>query len=175
MVGKRKARTTSLKSSIAALLLGAAFLLQSCDGTLFHSFKSVGNMEWSRCDTLEFTYSNSRAGAAVVCAGMSIEVRHTASYRFKNLLVRAEVLNSCDSTIVVDTLSCVIYDDNGIRCGSTTGTMYQQSSEPSVFHFPQADTLKIRLSHIMDEERLQGVCDVGIKLVESSAPCRHQF
>ena len=175
MVEKKKARTTNLKSSAVIFLMCTAFLLQSCDGTLFHSFKSVENMAWSRCDTLEFTYSNSWAGAAVVCAGMSIEVRHTASYRYKNLLVRAEVLNSCDSTIVVDTLSCVIYDDNGIRCGSTTGTMYQQSTEPSVLYLPQADTLRIRLSHIMDEERLQGVCDVGIKLVESSAPCRHQF
>lgn len=176
MAGEIKARATSLKSSVAIFLFSTALLvLQSCEGTLFHSFRSVEGMAWSRYDTLEFIYSAGGQGSPLACADMSLEVRHSSRYGFKYLTVRAEFLNGCDSIIAVDTLYCTIYDDNGLRNGSTAGILYQQQSEPVALSLPGADTLKIRLSHIMNEELLQGVCDVGVRLVEPSAPCRRQF
>ena len=64
----------------------------------------------------------------------------------------------------VDTLHCQIYDDSGYRLGSTAGSLYQNVSNDVFVEASPSDTLMLRLSHIMSDESLAGVCDVGLRL-----------
>ena len=96
---------------------------------------------------------------------LSAQVRYNADYKYKNLLMRVETMNMTDSALLsVDTLCCRIYDDNGRRLGSTAGTLYQSGSAEVFVNASSDDALLLRLSHIMADRALLGVCDVGVKL-----------
>ena len=97
---------------------------------------------------------------------MSVETRTTAAYRFKNVVVRAEYLNVCDSLLGSDTISISVFSDKGRRLGATAGMLYQHSSRMGHVDLPKGDSVVIRISHIMSDEILHGITDVGIKLVD---------
>ncbi len=150
---------------IKNLLLLAAMVLLSCDGTVYHSFKEVDSRSWSPCDTLSFVYEGSDRHGGENAMNLSAQVRYNADYKYKNLLMRVETMNMTDSALLsVDTLCCRIYDDNGRRLGSTAGTLYQSGSAEVFVNASSDDALLLRLSHIMADSALLGVCDVGVKL-----------
>lgn len=150
---------TILKRASSFLL--SLLLLCSCDGTLFHSFSSVGG-EWYRNSAVEFVYAG-QFSSSVVC-GMQVEARTDASYRYKNLVVRVDYLTMRDSLLACDTLPVFIYGDDGYRIGATAGMLYQQESNVVLPDVSFADSVVIRLHHLMPDEALKGVHDVGVKL-----------
>ena len=152
-------RRTILKRASSTLLL--LFLLCSCDGTLFHSFYSVDG-EWERDSVAEFTYC-ARYYPDAIC-GLRIEARTDAAYRYKNLAVRAEFLNTNDSLIACDTIPIIVYGNDGHRVGATAGLLYQQESDIIFPNISFRDSVFIRLNHIMPDDALKGVHDIGIKL-----------
>lgn len=158
MKDARKARAILLRASSALIVL----MLCSCDGTLFHSYRQVDE-GWLRDSALLFTYVGD--GSAVSVGGMFLETRTDASYRYKNLAVRAEYLNAGDSLLAADTVHVKVYGDDGQRKGYTAGMVYQNSSEMSVINILSGDSISIRISHIMPDDTLHGVFDVGVKLV----------
>ena len=150
---------TILKRASSFLL--SLLLLCSCDGTLFHSFSSVGG-EWHRYSAVEFVYAG-QLSSSVVC-GMQVEARTDASYRYKNLVVRVDYLTMSDSLLVCDTLPVFIYGDDGHRIGATAGMLYQQESNVVLPDVAFSDSVVIRLHHLMPDEALKGVHDIGLKL-----------
>ena len=159
MTNEIKRRTILKRASSTLLLL---FLLCSCDGTLFHSFYSV-NGEW-KCDSVaEFTYC-ARYYPFATC-GLRVEARTDAAYRYKNLVVRAEFLNTSDSLMMCDTIPIIVYNNNGHRIGATAGMLYQQASDIVSPNISFRDSVIIRLNHIMPENTLKGVHNIGIKLI----------
>ena len=159
MIDVKKARTTLIGAS--SILL-SFLLLCACDGTLFHSFHSV-NEGWQRHNELEYIYDGRHLGSGK--CGMYLEARTMAKYRYKNLVVRAEYMNTRDSLLVVDTIPLAVYDDSGRRSGATAGILYQQKSNMCFLDLPAGDSVVIRLSHIMPDETLEGVADVGVRLI----------
>ncbi|MBR2318839.1 MAG: hypothetical protein IKA52_04110 [Bacteroidaceae bacterium] len=137
-------------------------MLCACDGTLFHSFRSL-NGGWQRGNNLVYMYDGRYMSAGVY--GMYLEARTIAGYRYKNLTVRAEYYNMRDSLLAVDTIPLVIYNENGSRAGATAGMLYQQSSDMRLVNLPAGDSVVISLSHLMPDETLKGVTDVGVRLV----------
>ena len=147
------------------VLLLAFVLLVSCEGTVYHRFEQVDNSGWALHDTLQFVYEGS--SLVTVGPGMeyAIQVRYDANYKYKDLCVRVETWNVCDTLLIsVDTLCCHIYDDSGRRLGFTAGTMYQNECMIQPLAASCTDTLLLRISHIMDDDSLQGVLDLGVRL-----------
>ncbi len=96
---------------------------------------------------------------------MYVETRTTARYRYKNLVIYAECRDKSDSVLYSGTVPIVAYDSNGHRVGSTAGMLYQQKSDMILMNLPACDSLSIRLLHSMPENLVEGVEDVGVKLV----------
>ena len=137
-------------------------MLCGCDGTLFHSYRRLGG-EWQRDSVVEFTY-DAHSSPDVLC-GLQVEARTDAPYRYKNLVVCVELSSIGDSLMACDTLPIMVYGDEGHRVGSTAGMLYQQSSKlilPKAFF---GDSVVIRLRHLMPDEALEGVHDIGVKLI----------
>lgn len=150
---------------IKYLLLLAVLALTSCDGTVFHCFKQVSSRAWSPDDTLSFVYEGTEVSGDGNALKMCAQIRHNSDYKYKNLFVRVETLDMRDSTqLSVDTLCCRVFDDSGRRLGSSAGTLYQNSSSEVVVDASPSDTLLLRLTHVMADSALAGICDVGIKL-----------
>ena len=146
----------------------AVLALVSCDGTVYQSFKQVSSSSWSPKDTVSFVYEGvNKPGSGGTAHKMSAQVRYNTDYKYKNLIMRVETIRISDTLLLsVDTLHCQIYDDSGYRLGSTAGSLYQNVSNDVFIEASPSDTLMLRLSHIMSDESLAGVCDVGLKLTK---------
>lgn len=156
---KRVTRTILQKASSALLLL----LLCACGGTLFHTFSPLDG-EWQRGTAVEFVYGGQEYYNGK--CGVRVEARTDVAYRYKDLVVRAEFFDMCDSLIAVDTFALAVYGDEGLRVGSTAGMLYQGGSNILQPDISSRDSLVIRLYHLMPDEMLEGVHDIGVKLVD---------
>lgn len=148
------------------LLFAAVVLLTSCDGTVYHRFESIDGGRWAKEDTLSFIYDGGTSLAADAGIAVAVQLRYAAAYKYRNVVVRVESFGTGAEVLSVDTLCCEIYDDDGRRLGSTAGTMYQNGSDAVVVPATCADTLFLKVSHIMDEGVLPGIFDVGVKLTK---------
>jgi gliding motility-associated lipoprotein GldH len=158
MTGVRIRIIIKKASSFLLLLL----LLCSCDRTLFHTFSSVGG-EWHRDSVVEFVYAGESSPSRL--CGMQLEARTDASYRYKNLVVCAGFFNMNDSLLTCDTLPIFVYGDDGHRIGATAGMLYQQESNVVLPDISFRDSVVIRLHHLMSDDVLKGVHDIGVKLM----------
>lgn len=142
-----------------------AFVLVSCDATVYHHFQPVDNEGWCATDTLTYVYEPSSESSAGSDAEVVAQVRYGADYRYKDLCVRIETLKAVDGTLLsVDTLLCQMYDGRGRRMGATAGAMYQNGSSAVVIPVSLADTLLLKLSHIMADDTIKDIYDVGLQL-----------
>lgn len=145
--------------SNSLLLCVALLAFAACDNR-FHRYNSVGGA-WSRNDTVRFVCSPA-SGSAPLAAYAG--VRCMPNYPYKQLLLRIEVETSPTSCAMVDTVLCDIYDDNGHWNGSTAGLLHQMEFYISTYDFSVYDTVTVRMTHAMDDEILQGISDVGLRL-----------
>ena len=157
---ERRVRAVLRKLS---LLLVAVVSLASCDGTVYHRFEQVDSAGWAASDTLSFIYDGNSIAADAAVA-VAVQLRYAAAYEYKNMCVCVETSKAGGGLLSVDTLCCAIYDDDGRRLGSTAGTMYQNSSDTVLLPAMCSDTLCLKVSHIMDDDTLCGIYDVGVKL-----------
>lgn len=153
-------RKISLRANKIFLLV-LLCLYCSCDGVLFHDFRTVAVDGWGRCDTLEYVYEKGFVKDTAVL--LSVDVRTVASYPYKDIVVAVEALDTAGGVFCKDTFVCAVYDDNGRRVGHTAGIIYQQSSESMAISLPYQTNL-LRLSHLMPDSLLCGIFDVGIKI-----------
>lgn len=146
-----------------------AFVLVSCDATVYHHFQPVDNEGWCATDTLTYVYEPSSESSAGSDAEVVAQVRYGAKYRYRNLALRIETMRACDSVLLsVDTLCCRMYDERGRRLGATAGAMYQNSSNAVVIPASLTDTLLLKLSHIMAGDTIKELFDVGLRLSAAS-------
>ncbi len=153
-----------LKASKWLLLL--VMLFAACDSTLFHRYASFESRIWNRADTLCYRFDNSSSMRNGHMYSICIEARTTAAYKYMNMVVRVEAFASGDTLPqAVDTLLCEVYDGGGRRKGPTAGLLYQVESEVKPLPELVGDTLTFKVSHIMEEDALDGIADVGLKLM----------
>lgn len=149
------------------LVLLAVLLLVSCDGTVYHRFEQIDGAGWSSADTLSFVYEGNAASSSSRDSkpvAMTLNVRYGAGYRYRNLFVLVQSFRSDTLLLSSDTLCCPVYDDRGRRQGCTAGSIYQNQSQTIQLPASCADTLVLKVSHLMDEDPLQNIFDVGVKL-----------
>lgn len=171
--GIRKSLERMLQRASKPLLSLFALSLASCSGTLFHEYRALDDTCWSRSDTLMFIYDRSHE-SGVAGYELTFEARVDASYPYKNIVASVLVNGKQETEIFADTLVCEVYDGNGNPNGATAGILYQVSSEPIYIDAIEGDTLFMRVSHIMDNDELGGVYDVGLRICSSSGRGQRQ-
>lgn len=178
--GIRKSLAGMLRRVSKPLLSLFTLSLASCSGTLFHEYRAIDDTCWSRSDTLMFIYDRSHE-SGVAGYELTFEARVDASYAYKNIVAGVQVNGKLkaengkqEMEIFADTLVCEVYDGNGNPNGATAGILYQVSSEPIYIDAIEGDTLFMRVSHIMDNDELGGVYDVGLRICSSSGRGQRQ-
>lgn len=151
----------SPKGPSRIIFLLTVLLLMSCGEYSLHSYHSVGG-EWYKGNSFAFMQDSAlHSGADSV--DLYVGVRYSAAYKYKNLCMLVAISAGGGSVLFCDTVCCDIYDDAGYRNGSTAGALYQ--AEYYVASLPWNNIHTICLQHIMRDSILQGVYDVGVKLV----------
>ncbi|NLZ96022.1 MAG: gliding motility lipoprotein GldH [Bacteroidales bacterium] len=136
----------------------------SCNqGEVYYKFTPIPKNEWSKnqeyCFLLDSLSVSSTGNYAI-----SVEVLHNISYQYKNLSLLLEQ-SVGDSTLLKDTLECILVDSDGRWIGSGNGATRQLSVLYKT-NFKIDTTLhnKICVRHTMQDLKLKGIEKVGLKV-----------
>lgn len=145
-------------------------ILAACqNNTVYHSYEPVSLDGWSKSDTLVYTLPNSiPAGKYEV----EIGIRHQESYPYRDLWLEIGH-NTQDSLVyVTDTLQLFLADEAGNKTGDGPCGLYQ-CGLPYKASLPiraEGSTRAFRIVHIMTDNPLTGISDVGIRLRRLESP-----
>lgn len=158
--------------------------------TVYHVYYPVSENGWSKQDTLTYTLPDSlKAG----CYQLEVNVRHTEAYPYRDIWLElaferrkpqqffsasVEQEDSLDNNKpdipidsmvwVRDTFHLYLADEQGRWLkGGTIGSLYQFSASARPFCLSDADGKTFRIVHIMKDNPLQGIHDIGIRLFQS--------
>lgn len=138
---------------ITSLLL--LFLCTSCQkNTLYHSYQPVNQAGWYRDDTLSYQLSTPITITNETLQ-YEIGIRHKDTYPYRDIWL---MINQ-------DTVHVYLADTTGYWHGSGIGNIKQYTN---TFQTKQAvgDSIKeFRVSHIMQDTPLHGICDIGIRIM----------
>lgn len=139
-------------------------LLTACQiPTVYHSYQPIPIDGWSKNDTLTFALP---ASVPTGTFEVTVGVRYEMNYPYRNLWL-AISHNTTDSlTYATDTLQLILADEKGNRHENSPGGLYQ-CSFPLRTGFPIAQEgtgRNFRIVHIMRDEPLRGLSDVGISI-----------
>ena len=139
-------------------------ILAACQNNIiYHSYTPVPLDGWNKSDTLVYTLP------ASIPAGtyeMTIGIRHQESYPYRDLWMNISTNVKDTSTYTTDTLQLFLADKTGNWNGNGPGGLYQFTKlyTPSFTIAQDSASRNIRIVHIMTDNPLKGISDVGIRL-----------
>lgn len=148
---------------IIPISIYSVIALTSCqkhDG--INVFEPVDVDGWAKTDSVTFNIPNTEKSKEYE---FSVQCRITRNYAFKDLWleVMQEYGDSAHHTTIIDTLCMTLADDNGNFNGNGRSLLeYQEKLRKIILR--EDDQATIRISHIMNEDPLKGIHDIGILL-----------
>lgn len=151
--------------SLFFILMGACHT-----DTRFHEYRSVSEGDgWDKSDTLVFDLPSEVVGGTYQ---MEIGIRHTGSYPYRDIWLSVTQGEGAPLFSHTDTLHIFLADENGRwnQHEGAIGGLYQlvyRCDSPVVL---AADSLarSFRVTHLMRQNPLPGVSDVGVRLFLTS-------
>ena len=159
MKNQPKNKTSLLKSLI--LLFIASFYTACDEQTVYHSFQSLPTEGWQRNDTLFFNVS---VADSATLYNVSVEVRNRNNYPYQNLPLLIYYDSPEIPNIKRDTLELRLADNAGIWLGDGWGGLYQSTLPAGFIRIGKAGEYRFKIIHLLPDEVLPGINDVGIKL-----------
>ena len=164
MTARRTARTKAA-AAIALTATLAAGLAACTDGTVYDSYKPLG--EWERADTASFRIPP--AGATGTYA-TDVNIRTNGNYPFMALTIIVDrTVMATDTALAAaattrsDTIDCRLADEKGSSTGSGLSNFQHTFRLPDT-ELRRGDSMVVSIRHNMMRETLPGIEDVGIKL-----------
>lgn len=151
---------TFLRKSLI-LLFAASFCMACDEQTVYHSFQSLPTEGWQRKDTLFF---NVMVPDSVTLYNVSVEVRNRNNYPYQNLPLLIYYDSPEAQNIKRDTLELRLADSAGIWLGDGWGGLYQSTLSAGLIRIGKAGEYRFKVIHLLPDEVLPGVNDIGIKL-----------
>jgi gliding motility-associated lipoprotein GldH len=158
------------KHDIFRVLAGLLFtVLVSCSGGEDYScFHHIKNGKWCRDSLLVFTIDSLIHSPGAIY-DVTVELTINRGYPYRDLWLQIDQ-NLTDSHVRTDTLRYLLADEYGKWLGSGAGGL-NHFSLPCRSFMPRDSVYNYRLTvrHAMDDDLLQGVEKVGIKIAEADA------
>lgn len=138
-------------------------LLVSClsKSKQIHSYRSIPNQTWVWGDTLLYSCQLSDLLARYQLA---IEFRHNDHYPFQNLALWYSISPINEAAICSDTLNFMLCNEQGQWRGRKWSNLFEGSIPASTFTIPHSGEYTIRLLHIMHNDTLTGLYDLGVRI-----------
>lgn len=135
-------------SCLLLVLLGFV----SCqENTLYHTFLPVNAAGWDKHDTLLYTLPLTVTQPS---DRYEIGIRHKDSYKYRDLWL----------TVNQDTLHLYLADSIGNWKGKGIGDIRQCTFPIRLNPVPQDSVHELRVTHIMQDNPLSGIHDIGIRI-----------
>lgn len=135
-------------------LLFVILLTISCqNSTIYHSYQPVEKTGWNKNDTLVYSLPQALPNQFYQ---YEIGIRHKDSYPYRDIWL----------TINQDTVHLYLADTTGYWKGRGIGNT-RQATFPIRLSLPSQDSIReFRIHHIMQDQPLNGILDVGLKIEE---------
>ena len=129
----------------------------ACQDILYYTlYQDLPKKEWDSNDAICFSIPSAEQDLDVT---VTLGVRTTTSFRYKDIVARVEVLEG-DSVLSVTPLNLTLYtDENGLRKGMLLNENY---SKPQPFHMQAHHNYTLRVTHLMRLNPLDEVMSVGV-------------
>lgn len=162
--------------------------------TVYHIYQPVSEEGWNKKDTLIYMLPDSLAAG---CYQLELDVRHTGNYPYRDIWLEMaferrkpqdfsadmpdrDSLDIPEQDIPVDTMMWVrdtvhlyLADEQGRWLnGGTIGSLYQFRATTGKFCLTNKDGKTFRIVHIMKDNPLQGIHDIGIRIYHTPADSR---
>lgn len=136
-------------------------LCAACTGnTMFHSYKSLPADGWDRRDTVCFQLAKAKED---VCGTLTIGLRTKAHVGIRDIVLAVEQCNEKSEVIRRDTLRCPLTNAEGdALSGGVNLRQYETQGLP--FLMREGKSASIRIHHLMRQETMQGITELGIRL-----------
>lgn len=143
-------------SSFLTLVL----LFGACGNKVYDRFCHTPLEGWEKNDTLSFAVPKI---ANTGLYGIDLSLITSASYPFQGLTLIVEQHILPSKRTEIDTLSCVLFDQNGRSKGRGI-SRYQYEFHVNDHHLSSGDSLFVTVRHDMKREILPGISDIGIQI-----------
>ncbi len=154
-----------LKPGILFSIFASAILLCSCDdASLFEENRSIPDTGWDSSNVISFNVDIKDPSTP---ADFYINVRNADGYPYSNLylFIKTKFPNGKRS---VDTLECMLADENGKWIGKGMGDIYDNRIPfKKNVRFPLAGTYTFEIGHGMRITPLPLIMDVGLRIEKS--------
>lgn len=139
-------------------------ILAACQNNIiYHSYAPVPLDGWDKSDTLVYTLPNS------IPAGnyeAEIGIRYQESYPYRDIWLEVSHNTKDTLTYVTDTLQLFLVDEAGNKTGNGLCGLYQCDLpyKASIPIRTEGSARTFRIVHIMTDNPLTGISDIGIRL-----------
>jgi len=154
------------KLLIFSLTAFCVMLLSSCDSSrVFDDYKNIEEGQWDRELIINFDVD---IQDSISRHNLYINIRNSGDCPTSNLWLFVKTI-APDSTILVDTIECILSDMSGKRYGSGIGDIYDLRVDfKRDIIFPIKGKYKFELEQGMREAIIPGITDVGIRIETAS-------
>lgn len=163
---------TSGRNRLALLyLLLYSLLLSSCNSSVvFTGSAPVPQNRWDVMNSLVFDVP---VTDTLISNDVMFTIRTGSAYPFRNIFLFVKT-SSPDGREISDTLEYSLADDKGIRYGKGFGDIRElRLPYKSNVFFPSSGTYRFTIMHGMRKEELEGIYDLGLKILKTSKQNSH--
>ena len=153
---------------IKPIIIAIAFLLASCDGTVYYSeYADIDEGGWKVCDSACF---NVQVDDTTHLFDLLVEVRNNVDYPWSNLFLFVNTTFP-DGSISCDTMELPLANPAGVWLGKHTGryvdSRYRLRGQP--VRFPMMGKYHFAIAHGMRDEAVKDIAHVGFLVEYSNA------
>jgi gliding motility-associated lipoprotein GldH len=152
-----------LKHLVFILLLVAFFSCKNKEKVAYQKFYSTPKTGWTTNDTLIFDFT---VEDTTKLYDFWLTVRNETSYNYSNvfLFIYTEFPNGKSA---LDTMNYLLAYPSGKWIGEVSGTMVESKLIYKHTTVPAPGTYKMNVIQAMRDENLEGITDIGLKIVEA--------
>ena len=132
--------------------------LAACQNhTVYHLYQPVEPTGWNKDDTIAYTYPSQNSS---VPQEIEIGIRHKDSYLYRDIWL------SIVQQEQIDTVHLYLANEHGNWKGNGIGEMRIYTEKLPIQVSPKDSIHTIQITHIMEENMLKGIHDIGICIKE---------
>ena len=144
------------------LALSLTFVACNYNGTLLHSYKSLPTEGWFRRDTICFDLPKVEEN---INGNLIIGLRTTSHIGINEVVLAVEQCNEAGEVSRCDTIHYPLTDAEGKSLGEGVNIL-QYETEPLSFCMQKSKQGRVRIHHLMTQETLIGITEIGIKIMK---------
>ena len=150
--------STALHRGKWKLMLLVIVFFSCNDNIVFSEFQPVQDKKWDKRDVFAFQFEIKDVS---VPYNISMQLRNSRLYPYQNIGVIFEE-SGLSGTLNLDTIECMIADSTGKWKGNGITLFQNQFPVKENYHFPDTGNYTIGIRHVMLDDRLTGIEDIGL-------------